>query len=150
MGKWDTLTRLHFQDCNHSHFILVDSAKPASQNPKYFEEFGKEIALRANLESNVAYRFPPFNHYDMTIRPYESGWTARQQEEHLVESMLEMKMGWHGVRMKKPNSKSDFSGANIVSICIQGGVGSVSTIFDAVKHGTPVLCLPSLAMRLSA
>jgi len=86
----------------------------------------------------------------MNIRPYESGWPARQKEEHLVESMLELKMGWHGVRIKKPNSKSDFGSANIVSICIQGGVGSVSTIFDAVKHGTPVLCLPSLAMRLSA
>lgn len=86
----------------------------------------------------------------MTIRPYESGWPARQLEEHLVESMLEMKVGWHGVGMKKPNSKSDFGSANIVSICVQGGVGSIGTIFDAVSHGTPVLCLSSSAARLSA
>ena len=94
----------------------------------------------------MAHRFAPFNHKNLTIRPYESGWTARQMEGHVVESMLEMQMGWDSVSMKKPNSKMDFRGANIVSICIQGGIGSVNTIHDAVSNGTPVICAPPMPL----
>lgn len=93
------------QDHNHSHFILTDSgAPPASENLEYFKEFGKEIQLRANLESSVSSKFPLFRINQLNIRPFESGWPARQMEQHIINAMRELEIGWHDVIVRNPES----------------------------------------------
>ena len=140
-------------DPNHSHFIFTTDG----QAPSGSKCFGQETKLRADFESCVGANFPAHilkvkeNHDDdhqlkepkkakpHVIRPYSSGVLARRMENYILESMQKQKIGWHRMSYREPGAKVGFGGIPVISICVQGGPGTIQTVLDATCNGTPAL-----------
>ena len=122
---------------NHSHFILVDDGAQAG--------FGTETKLRANFESCVAANLPPHNIRDETgkvkgaIRPFQSGCKSREMETYILETMKKEEISWNRMSLKNPGPKTSFGGVPLVSVCVQGGPGTIQTVADATANFTPSL-----------
>ena len=127
-------------DRNHSHFIFTDDGV-TQPGPGCF---GKETKLRADFEACVGANFPPHPVKNMrgqegVIRPYLSGAPSRSMEEYILDVLRHKRIGWDQMYMKKPSAKISFRGVPVISICVQGGPGSINTVLDAARNGTPCL-----------
>ena len=136
----DDKSGLALLDENHSHFILTDDGTEFGE-----ECFGKETKLRADFESCIAANFPAHHMLDeegqlvSTIRPYQSGSPSREMEEHIMGVLMSKEIGWNRMRWEKADAKVNFGSVPLVSICVQGGPGTVGTVMEATLNGTPAL-----------
>ena len=127
-------------DSNHSHFIFTDDSNDGGKS-----SFGSETRLRAEFEACVAANYPPYHVVNVqtgekgVIRPYQSGAPQRAMEEYILDALRKENLGWDQMSLKKPSPKVDFSGIPAISICVQGGPGSVKTVLDAVSNDIPCL-----------
>jgi hypothetical protein len=54
-------------------------------------------------------------------------------EEHILKTIKDTEVGWHGMSLRSPSLKVSFCGIPAISICVQGGPGSIKTVRDTER-----------------